>query len=65
MILKSEKMKVLSWKIFFEEPIKWYDHVEDMIKLSKVFPETFFILDEWGEELGENFTWMKKECGLT
>lgn len=36
---------------FFEEPIKWYDHVEDMIKLSKVFPETLFILDGWGEEL--------------
>lgn len=38
---------------FFEEPIKWYDHVEDMIKLSKVFPETLFILDGWGEELGD------------
>lgn len=38
---------------FFEEPIKWYDHIEDMIKLSKVFPETLFILDGWGEELGD------------
>ena len=38
---------------FFEEPIKWYDHVEDMIKLSRVFPETLFILDGWGEELGD------------
>ena len=38
---------------FFEEPIKWYDHVEDMIKLSKVFPETLFILDGWGEEIGD------------
>lgn len=47
------------------KPIKWYDHVEDMIKLSKVFPETLFILDGWGEELGESFTWMEKECGLT
>ena len=37
---------------FFEESIKWYDHVEDMIKLSKVFPETLFILDGWGEEIG-------------
>ena len=24
-----------------------------MIKLSKVFPETLFILDGWGEELGD------------
>lgn len=38
---------------FFEESIKWYDHVEDMIKLSKVFPETLFILDGWGEEIGD------------
>ena len=38
---------------FFEEPIKWYDHIEDMIKLSRVFPETLFILDGWGEELGD------------
>lgn len=38
---------------FFEEPIKWYDHVEDMIKLSKVFPETLFIFDGWGEEIGD------------
>lgn len=27
---------------FFEEPIKWYDHVEDMIKLSKLF---LFLMD--------------------
>ena len=40
-------------KNFFEEPIKWYDHIEDMIKLSRVFPETLFILDGWGEELGD------------
>lgn len=38
---------------FFEESIKWYDHVEDMIKLSKVFPETLFILDGWGEDIGD------------
>lgn len=38
---------------FFEESIKWYDHVEDMIKLSKVFPETLFIFDGWGEEIGD------------
>lgn len=40
-------------EVFFEESIKWYDHVEDMIKLSKVFPETLFILDGWGEEIGD------------
>ena len=38
---------------FLDEPIKWYDHVEDMIKLSKIFPETLFILDGWGEEIGD------------
>lgn len=50
---------------FFEEPIKWYDHVEDMIKLSKVFPEILFILDGQGEEIGESFIWMEKEWLLT
>ena len=29
------------------------DFFEDMIKLSRVFPETLFILDGWGEELGD------------
>lgn len=37
---------------FFEEPIKQYDHIKDMIKLSKVFPETLFILDGWRKSAG-------------
>lgn len=38
---------------FFCEAMKWYDHPEDMIKLSKMFPQTLFILDGWGEEVGD------------
>lgn len=29
---------------------KWYDHEQDMLELSKSFPETLFILEGDGEE---------------
>lgn len=33
--------------------MKWYDHEEDMIKISKKFPNLVFILDGDGEESGD------------
>ena len=37
---------------YFEsyEEYKWYDHISDMIKLSKIFPDVTFRLSGIGEE---------------
>lgn len=36
-----------------EEPSKWYQHDEDMIAISKAYPETLFELRGEGEESGD------------
>ena len=37
--------------------MKWYDHEDDMITLSKEFPNILFVLDGVGEEFPD--TWRK------
>lgn len=37
----------------FEESCKWYEHNADMLKVSKLYPETVFILSGEGEEAGD------------
>jgi hypothetical protein len=37
----------------FEEECKWYEHTEDMKKLSLEFPTTLFSLQGEGEEAGD------------
>jgi len=34
-------------------PCKWYSHDQDMLKLSKKFPEARFLLEGEGEEQGD------------
>lgn len=33
--------------------IKWYDHVQDMVKLSTLYQDTLFTLEGEGEESGD------------
>lgn len=40
-----------------EDDTKWYDHHDDMLKFSKVFPEALFELYGEGEEQGD--VWKK------
>lgn len=40
---------------FFYESIKWYDHDEDMIEISKAFPTVTFVLYGEGEERDDNW----------
>lgn len=37
----------------FDEQCKWYEWKEDMIKVSKRYPLTIFIIDGEGEESGD------------
>lgn len=44
----------------WEEPCKWYDHDDDMLEYSKLYPDVTFILDGDGEESGDIWrTWYK------
>lgn len=40
-------------KTLSDDVLKWYDHDEDMIKLSLCFPDYIFILEGEGEENGD------------
>lgn len=37
----------------FGQECKWYDHEQDMIRVSKDYPEVLFILRGEGEEAGD------------
>lgn len=37
----------------YSDSMKWYDYEEDMIEISKKFPNLIFILDGNGEESGD------------
>lgn len=37
------------------DTLKWYDHHDDMITLSKEFPEVMFMLEGEGEERDDNW----------
>ena len=39
----------------FDSDLKWYDHTEDMIKLSKEFPDVVFLLEGVGEDREDNW----------
>ena len=39
--------------VYFDDTIKWYDHDKDMVKLSKLYPDTLFTLSGEGEEPGD------------
>lgn len=38
---------------WYNDSCKWYEHVEDMIKFSKQFPDVVFELEGIGEENGD------------
>lgn len=41
---------------FLEQEMKWYEHDEDMLKLSKKFKDFLFTLGGEGEESGDIWT---------
>lgn len=41
----------------FEDSCKWYDHNKDMLRISKKYPGTIFVLNGDGEESGD--VWRK------
>jgi hypothetical protein len=49
--------EMLEWGDPFIENCKWYDHTEDMLKISKEYPEFIFKLRGEGEENGD--MWVK------
>jgi hypothetical protein len=70
-----EIMRVIASKIYEEDPanisgntaswclsdhLKWYDHIEHMIEVSKQFPDIAFILDGEGEEYSD--IWREYYC---
>ena len=40
---------------FCGDSIKWYDHDDDMLELSRRYPNYYFILDGSGEERGDDW----------
>lgn len=49
-ILELEDNKDTTFENLFMEELKWYDHEEDMLKLSKEYPDCVFILQGEGED---------------
>ena len=45
------------WGLSAGEACKWYEHHEDMVKLSKRYPTILFTLEGEGEESGD--IWIK------
>jgi len=39
------------------ESMKWYDHEEDLMRLSDEYPDMVFFLEGWGEEFDD--VWRK------
>ena len=37
----------------FDESIKWYEHQEDLVKVSREFPNVYITVDGYGEEVGD------------
>ena len=42
---------------YFDDSMKWYDNYDDMIEISKKFPDITFVLEGEGEEAGD--LWVK------
>ena len=40
-------------EIYSDGGVKWYDYYEDMVKLSKMFPDLVLQVDGEGEETGD------------
>lgn len=55
--LLCEKYEDLEYTIQSGESSKWYDHEEDMLKISKLYPDVVFKLSGEGEEPGD--IWVK------
>lgn len=49
----EERLKELNEFWTDEDSIKWYDHEEDCLKLSKLFPDVLISVQGEGEENGD------------
>ena len=47
---KLQEISGYSIKFGWDDPYKWYTHEQDMKELSKIYPETTFLLEGQGEE---------------
>ena len=55
-----ERWGRVDFDLWAEEPMKWYSHKEDMIVLSKEYPDYIFIVDGVGEEFPDAWRmWVK------
>lgn len=56
-VLEEKVMKrieeISGYTYLFDQEVKWYEHIEDMLTLSKEFPEIVFTLNGEGEESGD------------
>jgi len=51
----SYKFYAISSKGGGSEPVKWYDHHDDMVELSRAFPQVLFTLEGAGEEMDDRW----------
>lgn len=54
---KLQEISGYSIEFGWNDSCKWYDHEQDMKTLSKIYPETTFLLEGEGEESGD--IWQK------
>ncbi len=38
-----------------DDPLKWYDHCDDMIELAQEYPEMIFMLEGHGEDINDHW----------
>lgn len=50
---EKEISELANYVSCFDDVVKWYNHKNDMIKYSKRYPDTLFLIEGFGEEDGD------------